>query len=228
MKKILIISILLVLSIGCSNNKRSISTHAFKKAYEESKIINSMKSYTIQKPEDGYICILKKEISLYDKSRWKESEICSAIESLDKEMKEELELFNPPKQHFYSLEEYEKEHGTKSRFIGDERIDILKDNTLMKKKYSYALKKTQTIMLNHSVNDISKILKNEKFFNEHKKIFDPFDASSLSRIIYHNNKALVSFGLPTDEHSFLFGDYILELKEEKIIVYTLAISGACG
>jgi len=134
----------------------------------------------------------------------------------------------PQKKHFYSLEEYETIHGTKSRFIGDERINILKDDMLMKKEYSYSFEQAQTIILNQSIKDISKILKNEEFFNEHKKIFDPFDASSLSRIIYHNNKALVSFGFSTGEHSFLFGDYILELKKEKILVYTLAVSGACG
>jgi len=66
---------------GCTSNKRIISTKAFKKAYEESQTMHSMKSYTIQKPKDGYICILKKEMSLYDKSRWNESEICAEIKT---------------------------------------------------------------------------------------------------------------------------------------------------
>ena len=96
------------------------------------------------------------------------------------------------------------------------------------KKYSYALKKSQTIHLTQSVNNITDILKRETFFTEHKKVFDPFDASSLTRIIYDKNRALVSFGLPTGEHSFTFGDYILELKEGEILVYTLGVSGACG
>jgi len=136
--------------------------------------------------------------------------------------------FNPQKKYLYSLEEYEIEHGTKPIFIGDERIEILRDDTLMKKEYGYAVKKAQTIMLNHPVHDLFQILKDEAFFNKHKKIFDPFDASSLARIIYHNNKALVSFGFSTGERSFLFGDYILELKKDKILVYLLGVSSACG
>ncbi len=113
--------------------------------------------------------------------------------------------------------------------MGEERVKILKDDTLMEKEYSYALEKVQTIQITQSVNNIADILKREAFFDEHKKVFDPFDASSLSRIIYHKNRALVSFGLTTGEHSFGFGDYILELKEGKILlVYTLGVSWACG
>ena len=81
-----------LLFVGCTSNKKIISTQAFKKAYEESKTIHSMKSYTLQKPKDDYICILKKEMSLYDKNRWNESEICAEIKNLDKGIKEELEL----------------------------------------------------------------------------------------------------------------------------------------
>ena len=133
---------------------------------------------------------------------------------------------NPQKKDFYSLTEYEA--NPKSIGMGEERVKILKDDTLMEKKYSYALKKAQTIHITQSVNNIADILKREEFFDEHKKVFQPFDASSLSRIIYHKNRALVSFGLPTGEHSFTFGDYILELKEGKVLVYTLGVSGACG
>ncbi len=130
------------------------------------------------------------------------------------------------KKDFYSLTEYEA--NPKSIGIGEEYVQILKDDTLMEKEYNYALKKAQTIQLTQHVNNIADILKKKEFFNEHKKLFEPFDGSSLSRIIYHKNKALVSFGLPTDEHSFIFGDYIFELKENNILIYTLDVSYGCG
>ena len=133
---------------------------------------------------------------------------------------------NTQKKDFYSLTEYEA--NPKSIGMGEEYVKVLKDKTLMEKEYSYALEKVQTIKVTQPVNNIADILKRESFFDEHKKVFDPFDASSLSRIIYHQNRALVSFGLPTDEHSFTFGDYILELKEGEILVYKLGVSGACG
>jgi len=112
--------------------------------------------------------------------------------------------------------------------MGDEYIQILKDDSLMSKKYPYALKHVQTISLKQPIKGIQTILKNENFFNKHKKIFEPFDACALSRILYKNNKALVSFGFMTGKHSFTFGDYILELKDKKVFIYTLEVSGACG
>jgi len=137
---------------------------------------------------------------------------------------------NPPKKYlYYSLQEYEAlSREEQKRGMGDEYIQILKDDTLMSEKYPYALKHVQIISLEQSVKGIQSILKNKDFFNDHKKIFEPFDASALSRILYKNNKALVSFGFMTGKHSFTFGDYILELKDKKVFIYTLTIQGACG
>jgi len=142
----------------------------------------------------------------------------------------ELSSSNSQKKYlYYSLQEYESlSREEQMRGMGDEYIQILKDNTLMSKKYSYSLKNIQTISLKQPVKSIQTILKNEDFFNDHKKIFEPFDASALSRILYKNNKALVSFGFMTGKHSFTFGDYILELKDKKVFIYTLTIQGACG
>jgi len=137
---------------------------------------------------------------------------------------------NPPKKYlYYSLQEYEALSREEQKGgIGDEYIQILKDDTLMSKKYPHALKHVQTISLEQPIKSIQTILKNEDFFNDHKKIFEPFNASALSRILYKNNKALVSFGFMTGKHSFTFGDYILELKDKKVFIYTLTIQGACG
>jgi len=130
---------------------------------------------------------------------------------------------------YYSLQEYEAlSREEQKRGMGDEYIQILKDDTLMSEKYPYALKHVQIISLEQSVKGIQSILKNKDFFNDHKKIFEPFDASALSRILYKNNKALVSFGFMIGKHSFTFGDYILELKDKKVFIYTLTIQGACG
>jgi len=142
----------------------------------------------------------------------------------------ELNSSNPPKKYlYYSLQEYESlSREEQKRGMGDEYIKILKDDSLISKKYPYAIKHLQSISLEEPIKDIQTILKNEDFFNNHKKIFEPFDASALSRILYKNNKALVSFGFMTGKHSFTFGDYILELKDKKVFIYTLTIQGACG
>jgi len=137
---------------------------------------------------------------------------------------------NSPKKYlYYSLQEYDALSREEQKGgMGDEYIQILKDDSLMSNKYPNALKHVQTISLKQPIKGIQTILKNENFFNDHKNIFEPFNASALSRILYKNNKALVSFGFMTGKHSFTFGDYILELKDKKVFIYTLTIQGACG
>jgi len=155
--------------------------------------------------------------------------IMTACSTSKTEPLEPISSNHPKKYLYYSLQEYESLSREEQRGgIGDEYIQILKDASLMSKKYPYALKDVQTISLEQPVKGIQTILENEDFFNNHKNIFEPFDASALSRILYKNNKALVSFGFMTGKHSFTFGDYILELKDKKVFIYTLEVSGACG
>jgi len=92
MKTAKLIGLLLILT-GCTNNNtKIISTEKFQKEYENSKIAHSMRSYKLLDKQDGYICLLKKKMSLYNKSKWSEEQICSEIDKLSISLKKELGL----------------------------------------------------------------------------------------------------------------------------------------
>jgi hypothetical protein len=136
----------------------------------------------------------------------------------------------PERETFYSLVDYEAIYGKERKSIGDEYIKLLKDESLLQKKYNYVFENVKKIAINRDVDNIENLVKNESFYDENREIFEPFNSSSLSRVIYHKEKALVSFGfvMVPEEGSFVFGDFLLELKGEELLIYTLEVSTADG
>ena len=126
----------------------------------------------------------------------------------------------------YSLSEYIKLEGRESKFIGDEYLKILDEESLLEKKYEYALKSIQTLPLEENINNFSELLKDKELFNN--KIFKPFNFSSLSRAIYHQNQAIVSFGFKQDQWSIVFADFLLKMENKKLLIYTLEHAVGCG
>lgn len=86
-KKISLILFLLFISACNSKPMHTISAEKFQEAYEDSKISHSMKSYKLLDEKDGYICLEKLEMSLYNKSKWSKEVICSKIDKLSFEVK---------------------------------------------------------------------------------------------------------------------------------------------
>ena len=89
-KQIFIVLFVYVLT-GCdSSHQKIISTKKFEKEYEYSKVEHSMKHYEILDEKDGIVCLMKKEMSLLNKSKWNEQEICSKIDELRFSVRKEL------------------------------------------------------------------------------------------------------------------------------------------
>ena len=138
-----------------------------------------------------------------------------------------IETSNIKKKTLYSIEEYIKLNGNESKSIGDEYIKILKNESLLNEKYTYALEHAETFSLEKNINTISKLFKGKELFD--KQVFNPFDESKLSRIIYNEKKALalVSFGFKQDKWSIRFEDFLLKIKNKQLLVYTLENSVGC-
>ena len=143
--------------------------------------------------------------------------ITSCINIKKSEVKEET---------IHSLNAFTKKYGTNPKYMGAEYLKILNKESLLEKKYSYALKSMQSLPLEKNIDDISKLLENKELFNN--KLFKPFNSSSLSQAVYQNNQAIVSFSFKQDAISVIFADFLLRIKNKKLLIYTLEHAVGCG
>lgn len=78
---------------GCTSNTTTtqmVSSNEFKKEYENSKVQHTMKSYKLLNTKNGRICLEKEEMSYFNKNKWNKKIICTQIDLLDKDMKNEI------------------------------------------------------------------------------------------------------------------------------------------
>ena len=89
--KLLLSTCILIIS-GCasSNNIQMVSSDEFKKEYKNSKIHHTMKSYKLLNIKNGKICLEKEEMSSYNKSKWNKEIICTQIDLLDEDIKNDI------------------------------------------------------------------------------------------------------------------------------------------
>ena len=117
---------------------------------------------------------------------------------------------------------YEKFKLKKHKEIGIENIIYLEKDI---PKNVYYTKKS--VDIDKKYNNIKELLSLKDFFEKYGKFFKPFNKKSLSQIVYTKTKAFVSFGYMQDKESIVFEDFLLELKENKLIIYGFGTSVGC-
>lgn len=87
--------LLFLLILGCENNniqKKYLTPNEFEMEYKESKIAHSIKSYESVFIKDQYVFLKKREMSLFDKNRWKEKILYTQFDSLKPEIQREISI----------------------------------------------------------------------------------------------------------------------------------------
>jgi len=87
----LLLSVCILIISGCSsNNIQMVSSDEFKKEYKNSKIHHTKRSYKLLNIKNGKICLEKEEMSSYNKSKWNKEIICTQIDLLDRDIKNDI------------------------------------------------------------------------------------------------------------------------------------------
>jgi len=117
---------------------------------------------------------------------------------------------------FIDYEKYIKTYPLKQ--LGDENIKYL----VSSKDLNFTL-----IDDNNRIKNIKTLIKSEIFLKKYKEYFKPFNRASLTKVIIKDNKAFLRFGYYQDVDSIVFGDFLLIIKDNKLLLFNFGEEVGC-
>jgi len=89
--KITIYLSIFILMVGCTQiEKKHLSSIAFEKEYNQSKILHTMRSYKAPFIENSYVFLKKREMSFINKNYWTETLIYTEFNHLNSNLQKEI------------------------------------------------------------------------------------------------------------------------------------------
>jgi len=89
--KITIYLSIFILMVGCNHiDKKHLSSIAFEKEYNQSKILHTMRSYEAPFIENSYVFLKKREMSFINKDNWTETLIYTEFNHLNSNLQKEI------------------------------------------------------------------------------------------------------------------------------------------
>jgi hypothetical protein len=128
----------------------------------------------------------------------------------------------------YSLKEYKRFSSKLNKYeiLWDTKsLKYLTKSKLPTVSKLQDIHKIKTILLDIKYNSLNKIISDHNFFNQYH--LENFSENELETIIYHKNKALITFSSRGYDSSYR-GFYLIILNKNHLTIFSLGNESACG